>query len=170
MSVFLVLLQSNSSNKVQFNENKESVTSQNTLTPQYSTDSTEKPGIFIGGRHQRRLSRTAIDRLGLMRQSTVPPATDASFAIHSVDSDIVSEPSLTRGASVAHSVDEPGLLNMCRKIISLQIVLFCSKVSLKDYLISATICFRNIFFLHKHNIFFLFFAGILVNFPPFINY
>lgn len=107
-TIFFISLQSSSSNKVQFNETKESVTSQSSLTPQYTIDSSDKPGVYIGGRHQRRLSRTAIDRLGLMRQTTVPPASDTSFAVHSVDSDVVSEPSLLRGGSVVRSVDEQG--------------------------------------------------------------
>lgn len=107
-TIFFVSLQSSSSNKVQFNETKEGVTSQNSLSPQYSIDASDKPGVYIGGRHQRRLSRTAIDRLGLMRQTTVPPATDTSFAVHSVDSDVISEPALTRGGSVVRSVDEQG--------------------------------------------------------------
>lgn len=55
--------------------------------------------FFIGGRHQRRLSRTAIDRLGLMRQSTVP--TRDTFNVQSVDSDAADTPMLTRGSSVS---------------------------------------------------------------------
>ncbi|GFT90784.1 transient receptor potential cation channel trpm, partial [Nephila pilipes] len=82
------ITKSPSSSKVQFNEPRDSMSSQNSLTPQLSaSDSIDRQSVFIGGRHQRRLSRTAIDRLGLMRQSTVP--TRDTFNVQSVDSDIV---------------------------------------------------------------------------------
>ncbi|GFV05721.1 transient receptor potential cation channel trpm [Trichonephila clavipes] len=98
------ITKSPSSSKVQFNEPRDSVSSQNSLTPTLSaSDSVDRQSVFIGGRHQRRLSRTAIDRLGLMRQSTVP--TRDTFTVQSVDSDIVSEPILTRGSSVSQMED-----------------------------------------------------------------
>ncbi|GIX66978.1 transient receptor potential cation channel trpm, partial [Caerostris darwini] len=93
-----------SSSKVQFNEQRDSITSKSSLTPQMSSqDSIDRQSVFIGGRHQRRLSRTAIDRLGLMRQSTVP--TRDTFNVQSTESDVVSEPILTRGSSVSQMED-----------------------------------------------------------------
>ncbi|XP_071043115.1 transient receptor potential cation channel trpm-like [Parasteatoda tepidariorum] len=106
-------VKSPSSSRVQFNDTREPVTSQNSLTPQYSVES---QSVFIGGRHQRRLSRTAIDRLGLFRQSTVP--THDTFNVLSVESDVAaSEPALARGNSVSQMEDTVGGLIPTKQLV-----------------------------------------------------